>query len=167
MIDRAQRIIEILELEPLTIEGGFFKQTYRSNEMIAKEHLPQRYKSYRAFSTAIYYLITPESFSSLHQLPTDEIFHFYAGDPVEMLQLFEEGTGKIIKIGNDIENGFFPQIVVPKNTWQGTRLITGGEYALFGTTMAPGFEIEDFVAHDKHALLQRYPQFSEMISNLT
>jgi len=125
------------------------------------------YLSSRAFSTAIYYLLTSETFSSIHLLPTDEIFHFYAGDPVEMLQLFEDGTGKIIKIGNDIEKGYLPQIVVPRNTWQGTRLIPGGAYALFGTTMAPGFEFEDFVCHDKEVLLKKYPQFTEMINHLT
>lgn len=167
MTDNVKKIIEILELEPLTIEGGFFNENYRSEEIIFHKCLPSRYKSSRTFSTAIYYLLTPDTFSSLHMLQTDEIFHFYAGDPVEMLQLFEDGTGKIIKIGNEIEKGYLPQIVVPKNTWQGTRLISGGEYALFGTTVAPGFEFEDFIPHDKEFLLKKYPLFTEMINRLT
>lgn len=167
MTDNVKRIIEILELEPLPIEGGFFKETYRSEEIIPNKCLPNRYKSSRIFSTAIYYLLTPDTFSALHMLPSDEIFHFYAGDPVEMLQLFKDGTGKVIKMGNEIEKGYFPQIVVPKNTWQGTRLISGGEYALFGTTVAPGFEFEDFIPYDKEYLLKKYPQFTEMINRLT
>jgi len=167
MTNKAQKIIEILDLKPLTIEGGYFKETYRSNEFISQESLPLRYKSSRAFSTAIYYLLTPDTFSSLHRLPTDEIFHFYLGDPVEMLQLFEGGNGKIIHIGNDIEKGLLPQVLVPKDTWQGTKLIKGGEFALFGTTMAPSFEFEDFQPHNKAELIRDYPDFAELISQLT
>lgn len=167
MTERVRRIIEILKLEPLSMEGGFYKENYRSNELIAREHLPVRYKSSKSFSTAIYYLLTANTFSSLHCLPTDEIFHFYAGDPVEMLQLHEDGNGKIIQIGNDIENGYIPQVVVPRNTWQGTRLISGGEFALMGTTMAPGFEFDDFIPADKEFLLNKYSKFQEMIHFLT
>jgi len=167
MTNKVKKIIELLELEPLQIEGGFFRQTYRSNETISKDCLSKRYKSKRVLSTAIYYLLTPETFSSLHKLPTDEIFHFYAGDIVEMLQLFEDGTGKIIQIGNKIEDGFYPQVVVPNNTWQGARLIEGGEFALFGATMAPGFDVEDFVEGTRNELIKIYPAFSDMITKLT
>ena len=159
----AERIIEILGLEPLPVEGGYYRETYRSAEVIS---LPGRYNGPRLTGSAIYYLITPETFSSLHRLTSDEIFHFYLGDPVEMLQLFEDGTGKIIKIGNDIENGCFPQAVVPKHTWQGTRLVDGGKFALMGTTMAPGFEFDDFVAGEREELVGRYPEFAEHISKL-
>ncbi|MCE1200927.1 MAG: cupin domain-containing protein [Bacteroidia bacterium] len=164
--EKAKRIIEFLGLEPLTMEGGFYKETYRSDETIEAGHLPTRFKSKRAFATAIYYLLTPDTFSALHQLPSDEIFHFYLGDPVEMLQLFEDGTGKIIQLGNDIEKGQIPQVVVPKYTWQGTRLVSGGQFALLGTTVAPGFEFEDFITPDKEALLKKYPHYATMIDHL-
>jgi predicted cupin superfamily sugar epimerase len=166
MTAKANKIIEILKLEPLHFEGGFFKETYRSDEFISNSNLPNRYKSGRAFSTAIYYLLTPTTFSTLHSLPTDEIFHFYLGDPVEMLQLYNDGTGKIISIGNDVENGYTPQVIVPKFTWQGSRLIDGGEFALLGTTMAPSFELEDFIAPDKQELIRTYPEFKNMIIKL-
>jgi predicted cupin superfamily sugar epimerase len=166
MTDTVKNIIEILDLKPLTIEGGYYRETYRSEERVAQEHLPQRYQSTRTFATAIYYLLTAETFSSLHKLPTDEIFHFYMGDPVEMLQLFDDGTGKIITIGNDLEKGYFPQVVVPKFTWQGTKLVEGGEFALFGTTTAPGFEFEDFIAPDVEELIKKYPTFEKKIRGL-
>ena len=160
----AERIIEILDLKPLPVEGGYYRETYRSAEVIS---LPGRYNGTRLTGSAIYYLITPETFSSLHKLAGDEIFHFYLGDPVEMLQLYEDGTGMIIKIGNDLSNGYFPQAVVPKHTWQGTRLVDGGKFALMGTTMAPGFEFDDFVAGDKAELVGRYPEFANDIVKLT
>lgn len=162
----AQRIIEILGLEPLPIEGGYFKESYRSEEIIPKSSLAARYNGPRLTGSAIYYLITEDSFSSLHKLPSDEIFHFYLGDPVEMLQLYEDGTGKVIKISNDIENGYLPQAVAPKNSWQGTRLVDGGKFALMGTTMAPGFEYADFVKGEREELVGMYPEFAEHIRRL-
>lgn len=162
----AERIIEILDLKPLPVEGGYYRETYRSEEVIQKSSLPVRYSGPRLMGSAIYYLITPGTFSSLHKLPTDEVFHFYLGDPVEMLQLYEDGTGKIVRIGSDIENGYFPQTVVPKHAWQGTRLVAGGKFALMGTTMAPGFDFADFVAGNKEELVGRYPEFKEQIVSL-
>jgi uncharacterized protein len=164
---KVKRIIEILDLKPLSMEGGFYKETYRSNELILKENLPSRYQGSRSFSTAIYYLLTPESYSALHKLPTDEIFHFYMGDPVEMLQLYEDGTGKVITIGNNIDKGYYPQIIVPRNTWQGSKLIEGGEFALLGTTMSPSFEFEDFEPFDWNEVDKKYSAYSEMIRKLT
>ncbi|MCX8473210.1 MAG: cupin domain-containing protein [Sediminibacterium sp.] len=167
MTTKVKQIIELLDLKPLSIGGGFFRRTYSSNELIAKENLPERYPSSRPFSSAIYYLLTPETFSILHKLPTDELFHFYLGDPVEMLQLFDDGTGKIIKLGNDVLSGYLPQVVVLKNTWQGTKLIDGGEFALFGATLTPGFEDEDFIPPNKSELLKNYAEFAELINKLT
>jgi predicted cupin superfamily sugar epimerase len=166
MTDTVKRIIEILDLKPLAVEGGYYRETYRSDETIVKLHLPHRYPSARTFSTAIYYLLTPETFSTLHKLPTDEIFHFYLGDPVEMLQLKDDGTGKLIIIGNDLERGCFPQVVVPKFVWQGTRLIEGGEFALLGATNAPGFEYEDFIVPDVEELIKQYPAYEKKIRQL-
>jgi len=166
MTDTVKNIIKILDLKPLAIEGGYYRETYRSDETVDKPHLPRRYQSARAFSTAIYYLLTPETFSTLHKLPTDEIFHFYLGDPVEMLQLKDDGTGKLITIGNDLERGYFLQVVVPKFTWQGTSLIEGGEFALLGATNAPGFEFEDFLIPDVEELIKQHPAFEKKIRQL-
>jgi predicted cupin superfamily sugar epimerase len=167
MKTQAERLIEQLNLKPLTVEGGYYRETYRSSECIEKTGLPDRYTGPRSYSTAIYYLLTPETCSTLHRLPSDEVFHFYQGDPVEMLQLNEDGTGTVLSLGCDIENGFLPQVVVPKDTWQGARLKDGGSYALFGTTVAPGFEFEDHVVGERAALIAVYPAFKSMIERLT
>jgi len=163
---RAQDVIEMLQLQPLPGEGGYFAEIYRSSENL--DVLPSRYRGEkRSFGTAIYYLVTPDSFSSLHRLRSDEIFHFYLGDCVEMLQLFPDGSGTIVRIGSDLSAGLRPQVVVPRDTWQGTRLATGGEFALLGTTVAPGFEFSDFEAGSRSDLLQSYPEFAEHIQALT
>ncbi len=106
--------------------------------------LPSRYGGARAAGTAIYYLLTPDTFSAMHRLASDEIFHFYLGDPVEMLHLHPDGTHQVLVIGPDLEAGQRPQVIVPRHTWQGARLIPGGRYALLGTTVAPAFDYTDY-----------------------
>ena len=157
----AAEVIRLLDLKPLTIEGGFFHETYRSPQKI---DLPL-YRGQRSLSTAIYYLLTPETFSQMHRVPGDEIFHFYLGDPVEMLQLGENGSGEIITMGQDIAGGMKLQHVVPGGVWQGARLKAGGKFALMGTTMSPGFEYEDYEAGG-HELIEQWPKFKDVISSL-
>lgn len=149
------------------VEGGFFKETYRSADNIPGKILPDRYGGDRCYGTAIYYMITRKSFSSMHRIQSDEIFHFYLGDPLVMLQLFPDGTGKTVELGNDILNGIEPQVVVPAGVWQGMRLKEGGDFALMGTTVAPGFEYIDFEHGDREKLLNDYPEFNELIVALT
>ena len=162
----ADDIIEILGLKPLSWEGGYFAETYRSNESV--ESLPSRYRGERrAFSTAIYYLVTPDKFSAMHKVNSDEVFHFYAGDPVEMLQLFNDGTGKLVGIGSDLKAGLHPQVVVPRETWQGARLVDGGRFALLGATVSPGFDFKDFELGARDTLLRLYPQHEQLIRLLT
>lgn len=164
-----EKIIEILELEPLPIEGGLYLQTYVSSEMIPKKHLPDRYATDKPFGTAIYYFITsnPDSFSSLHMLPTDEIWHFYLGDPVELSELHPDGSCARVVLGGDILIGHRVQHVVPKGVWQGAVLQKGGEYALLGTTMAPGYSPTDYLAGDRDDLIERYPDDADLIRRLT
>ncbi len=161
----AQSIIAKLGLRPHT-EGGFFAETYRSRDMISASSLPARYTRDKALATAIYYLITPETFSAIHRLASDEVFHFYAGDAVEMLNLFPDGSHRIISIGGDIECGQIPQVVVPRGVWQGCRLIPGGRFALLGTTMAPGFDYDDYEPGDPDELIRRYPGCADLIRPL-
>jgi hypothetical protein len=164
-----EQIIEILELEPLPIEGGLFRQTYVSSENIQGEYLPERYVTDKPFATAIYYLLTsdPNSFSALHKLPTDEIWHFYLGDPVEMLELHTDGSSRRLLLGQDIINGQIVQHVVPASVWQGSRVIGGGEFALLGTTMAPGYTLEDYVGGERNTLMKLYPDEMDFIKLLT
>ncbi|MFC2149338.1 cupin domain-containing protein [Candidatus Auribacterota bacterium] len=166
-MDPVKEIIERLGLRPHPKEGGYFKEIYRSDEVIAKISLPDRYDGPRPFSTSIYYLITPDSFSSIHRLCSDEIFHFYIGDPVEMLQLKPDGSGEIVIIGNDMNKGTMPQVIVPKGVWQGSRLVKGGKYALLGTTVSPGFDLNDYEDGNGDDLIKAYPDFKDMIIALT
>ena len=163
----AEEIRRLLGLEPLEMEGGFYRETYRAGGRIAAEALPPAYRSGRSFSTAIYYLLTPESFSTLHRLPSDEIFLFHLGDPVEMLQLRPDGGGEVVRLGPGIEAGDTLQAVVPGGVWQGCRLAPGGRYALLSVIVAPGFEFEDYEHARREELLVQFPAFRERILALT
>lgn len=121
----------------------------------------------RSVGTAIFYLLTPDTFSAMHRLPGDEIYHFYLGDPVEMLQLCPDGTGRTVLLGHDILNGMQLQAVISAGTYQGSRLLPGGKFALLGTTMAPGFEFQDYAAGSYAELDARYPDFERLIKKLT
>jgi predicted cupin superfamily sugar epimerase len=176
----AMQLIEKLCLKPHK-EGGYFSEVWRAPEKLAVNALPPRYSGSRSLSTSIYYLITPESFSRMHRLRSDEIFHFYLGDPVEMLLLGpwstrekeevedERQPGQVVVLGPDIEAGHRPQIVVRRGTWQGARLKTErkGAFALMGTTMAPGFEYDDYEEGTRKKLAGEYPEFADRICKLT
>jgi predicted cupin superfamily sugar epimerase len=163
---RADQIISLLNLKPHPEEEGYFVETYRSLETIPESALTSRYKGNRTFATAIYYLLTPRVFSPIHRLQSDEIFHFYLGDPVEMLQLWPDGSGKILLLGSDILNGMQPQVVVPRGIWQGARLLKDGNFALIGTTVSPGFEFMDYESGHSEELTKSYPNYREWITAL-
>lgn len=163
----ADQIKKLLNLNPLPVEGGFFAEAYRSDIALPKSALPGTYLGDRSLSTAIYYLLTPDTFSALHKLRGDEIFHFYLGDPVEMLLLKPDGTGEGVVLGQDIGSGMRLQHVVPGGTWQGSRLVPGGKYALLGTTMAPGFDVQDYEPASRDYLRARYVKYAALISILT
>jgi uncharacterized protein len=163
----ADDLRQLLQLEPLTIEGGYFRETYRSAGQIPQSALPPAYKGPRAFSTCIYYLLTPDTFSLFHRLPGEEIFHFYLGDPVEMLELHPDGHGELITLGTDLRSGMRPQHIVPGNVWQGARLKEGGRFALMGTTVAPGFDYADYQAGNRDELCRQFPTFIDAIRSLT
>jgi predicted cupin superfamily sugar epimerase len=95
------------------------------------------------------------------------VFHFYAGDPVEMLQLRPGGSGETFVIGNDLALGHMPQVVVPGGVWQGCRMIEGGRWALMGCTVAPGFDYADFQTGSRIELAATYPEFAAQIAALT
>lgn len=164
-----QQLIDIFELKPLPIEGGLYFQTYCSRETVSREDLPDRYPVQKPFGTAIVYLLTadPDSFSALHKLPTDEVYHFYLGDPVELLQLHPDGRSERIILGQDLLNGQKVQHIVPRDVWQGSHLLPGGQFALLGTTMAPGYTDEDYVGGDAETLIAAYPQQTDLIRQLT
>ena len=142
----AEDIIKKLNLTPLPTEGGFFRQSYCDE-----------------YGTVIYYLVTPDSWSKLHRLKYPEVYHFYCGDPLVQMQLFPDGSAKRIEFSSDLAAGHEPQLLCPADVWQATRLAPGGEWALVGTTMAPGYT-EDCVEFSGTAeLLETYPGHKELI----
>jgi predicted cupin superfamily sugar epimerase len=166
----AEQITRALGLEPLPIEGGLYRQTYRSSEDIPVHALPERYPGQtKPFGTAIFYLLTdqPDSFSEFHRLLTDEVFHFYLGDPLEITLLFPGGESQQVILGQNILKGQFLQFAVPAGVWQGSRVAPGGRYSLIGTTMAPGYTDPDYERGTRAALQQQYPHEVEKIHLLT
>lgn len=163
-----KEIIEHFNLNPLPEEGGLFIRTYASNDEFAPDMLPMQYKENRPMGTAILYLLTnhPNSFSALHRLPTDEIYHFYLGDPIELYEFHPDSNTTRTIMGHDIFDNQKIQHVVPRYVWQGSRLLPGGDWALLGTTMAPGYADSDFELGGIDLLLEQYPTESEIIRSL-
>ncbi|MBX9772748.1 MAG: cupin domain-containing protein [Candidatus Obscuribacterales bacterium] len=164
----ASDLIQLLKLEEHP-EGGFYRQTYKSYELIPKEVLPPRYESPRSYGTAIYYLITKEKCSRLHKVASDETFHFYFGAPVEMLLLFPDKRAENIVLGHNILARQQPQFTVPKGIWQGSKIRDeedSPDYALLGATVAPGFEYADFELATRAEILAEYQDFESQISDL-
>ena len=165
----AEALIRKLGLEVLPLEGGHFRQAYKADETVAVPAPGLEQTLLKPRSTAIFYLLSadPDSFSALHRLPTDEVYHFYLGDPVELLLLRQDGDSEIVTLGHDILNGQHVQFAVPAGAWQGARVVPGGEFALMGTTMAPGFTDTDYVPGDRDTLLERFPDRAGLIRLLT
>jgi predicted cupin superfamily sugar epimerase len=162
----ADEIKKLLGLAPHPCEGGWFVQTWRSEEVIPHDALPARYPAARHAGTCIYYLLEPGTFSEMHRLASDEIFHFYLGDPVEMLQIAPDGGARRVVLGPDLAAGQHVQLVVPKNVWQGSRLVTGGSVALLGCSVSPGFEYADYESGSLEVLWQDRGEFEELLRGL-
>ena len=165
----AEEIIDHLMLKPLPVEGGLFRQSYEASEEIAAEALPSRYGRAKSLFTSGYFLLTdhPGSFSALHRLPTDEVYHFYLGDPVEMLLLHPQGRSEVIILGQDLLAGQHVQAVVPAGVWMGSRVIEGGRFGLLGTTMAPGYDDLDYEGGNAEELERQYPDRISLIQHLS
>jgi predicted cupin superfamily sugar epimerase len=162
----AEQMIAHLKLQPHPKEGGHFRETYRAAEAWPAAALPERYGAERAASTAIYYLLTPTTFSALHRLQSDEVFHFYLGGPLRMLQLWPDGSQRTIVLGPHLLAGQQLQVVVPRGVWQGSYL-EDGDFALLGCTVAPGFDYADYEDGSRAELLRSYPESAELITRLT
>lgn len=148
-------------------EGGYFAETYRSDEIIAADALPKRFGGERNFGTAIYFLLEKHHFSALHRIASDEIWHFYAGDALEVFCIEPSGSLHVVRLGDNPEAGEVFQAVVKAGTWFGSRLAAGGEYALVGCTVAPGFDFADFDMPAREEFIANFPQHTELIMGLT
>lgn len=158
----AQYWVDRLNLEPHP-EGGYFKETYRSSAAVSFDGFP----SGRNISTGIYFLLTTDNFSAFHRIKSDEMWHFYAGDPLCIHVIHENGKLQEIHLGLDLDNGEIPQAVVPANCWFASEVKDGGIYGLVGCTVAPGFDFEDFEMAERSELIQQFPQHSERILAFT
>jgi len=152
-----------MQLHP---EGGWFRETYRSDEIVLKEHLPNRYTDGRSFCTAIYFLLEGEQFSSFHRIKSDEMWHFYAGDALNVYVIDEQGKLEIIKIGSDLENGEKFQHVVKAGCWFASKPAKLNSFSLVGCTVAPGFDFEDFELAKASELEKEFPQHARLIRAL-
>jgi predicted cupin superfamily sugar epimerase len=159
----ADEVKKMLGLMKHPREGGWYVRTWESDEFLELE----RYGGERRTSTAIYYLLEPDTFSEMHVLESDEIFHHYLGDAVEMLQLFADGSTQRVVIGKDIAAGQKLQHVVRRGVWQGSRLVEKEGWALLGCTVSPGFEFVDYRDAGAEELIAKWPREAEMIRGLT
>ena len=154
----AAQIIARYDLQPLPGEGGYFRRFYT--------HPRQLPGSASRLASAIFFLITKDSFSAMHRLPSDELFHFYDGHLTQMLQLDLAGSGRIFRLGPDQERA----VLVPGGMWQGMRLEDSAPddaYALFGVSVHPEFRDEEFELGNRAALCVRHPQWRGEIERLT
>jgi uncharacterized protein len=161
-----QQYISQLGLQPHP-EGGFYRETYRSAEEIPGEGLPGRFGGKRNFATAIYFLIEQHNFSALHKIKSDETWHFYAGNALEVIEIDEAGILKSTLVGNNLEAGELFQYTVKANTWFGSRVKTGGSFSLVGCTVAPGFDFADFEMGQRDKLVELFPAHQNIIRELT
>lgn len=157
----AAEIKNLLKLAPHPIEGGHFRQTYMSGMQVETPH------GSRGAGSAIYYLLETGTFSEMHVLTSDEMFHFYLGDPVEMLQLLPGGRSAVVTLGPDLAAGQHVQLTVPAGVWQGTRLVGDGTVALLGCTVTPGFNYADYKNARSADLIAKWPGEAERIRGLT
>jgi hypothetical protein len=149
-------------------EGGYYRETYRASEQLGRGQLPERFEgARRAFSTAIYFLLEGQQRSLIHRIRSDEVWHFYAGDPLVLFVFEQEGGMRRVVLGCDLEDKQTLQAVVPAETWFGAALAQGGRYALVGCTVAPGFDFADFEKGERRALLDLYPQHQLAVKRLT
>jgi predicted cupin superfamily sugar epimerase len=159
-------LVNKLKLEPHP-EGGYFKEVYRSSDIITHKALPEGFLGDRTIATAIYFLIEKNNFSALHKIKSDETWHFYYGDALEVIEIDENGVLKYTAIGNNLLAGETFQYTVKANTWFGSRVKSGGKFSLVGCTVAPGFDFNDFELGKKEDLLKLFPQHQKVIVEMT
>lgn len=167
-----QYIIDKLKLQPNTLEGGYYADTYTSTIEIPNKDLPgfTPVNGDHSICSAIYYFLDGNDFSAMHKVTGDMLYHFYSGDPVEMLLLYPEGflkQSEVCVFSNDMTFCDNPMKLIPGGTWLGSRIISGSNYALMGVTMSPGFDPADYSIGKREELIKQYPQQKDLIIRLT
>ncbi|WP_420573148.1 cupin domain-containing protein [Kordia sp.] len=166
MSQEIQKLVDSLQLLPHP-EGGFYKEVYRSEKMIAKNALPDDFSGDRSYCTSIYFLLTSENFSAFHRIKQDEIWHFYGGSSLSVHVIDAAGNYTEHKVGMNFNNGEQPQLVVPAGCWFASSVSEENSYAFVGCTVAPGFDFEDFELANRSELTSEYPLHSSIIHRLT
>ncbi len=161
-----EELIRRFDLKPHP-EGGYFRETYRSEGRIPEGILPQNYSGERNFSTSIYFLLTSDMFSAFHKINQDEIWHFYAGAPLRIHCISEEGQYEAYDMGTDFDSNLVPQAVIPGGSWFAAETLLPNSYSFVGCTVAPGFDFDDFVLPTQKELLYKFPDHQLLIKRLT
>lgn len=162
----AQYWIDKLDLQKHP-EGGYYKEMYRSGEIIDRSGLPERFPGPRVISTSIYFLLPGGESSHLHRIKSDELWHFYSGSSLTIHTISERGTCLDLKLGPEVQKGQGFQAVVPAGCWFGAVVDDPQSFTLVGCTVAPGFDFGDFEMGSRKALLESYPKHRLMIERLT
>ncbi len=158
----AHALIERFELVAHP-EGGYYRESYRSVDLIAQSALPERFTGSRHFSTAIYFLLEKGQYSHLHRIHSDEIWHFYLGGPLRLAMIHPDGKTDEVILGQDIGAGQLLQYVVPAGVWFGATPCAGTDFSFVGCTVAPGFDFADFEMGKRESLESAYPKASACI----
>lgn len=148
-------------------EGGYFKEVYRSKEIIAAKNLPEYFSGDRNYCTSIYFLLTPDKFSAFHKINQDEIWHFYQGSTLKLHLISPEGTYSFVKIGNGFKNGEVFQFTVPAHYYFAAEVIKKESFSFVGCTVSPGFDFKDFVLPSCDELSDEFPKLTTIIKQLT
>ncbi len=166
MNSKAKEYIQKLQLEKHP-EGGYFKEIYRSGEIITADKLPGRFKSSRSFSTSIYFLLEGNQFSSFHRLKSDETWHFYDGVTVLVYIIDSKGKLELKRVGSNISEGDNFQLTINAGCWFAAELIDKKGFTLIGCTVSPGFDFNDFELGKRDELIRQFPDHIDVISRLT
>ena len=166
MAPTADEIKQALGLKPHPT-CGFVAETYRSTWQVPQNGLPSQFDGARPLGSVLYFLVSPERQMMLHRIRNDQMYHHYLGDPLEVLLLYQNGTGEVVTIGSEITNGMHPQLVIPGGTFHVSRVRPGGSYALLGTSEWPGVEPSDVEEADAQALMATFPAMREQIAAFT
>ncbi len=156
--------INNLELLPHP-EGGYYKETYRSALNLDLENLDPKWRGKRSLCTGIYFLLERENFSAFHRIKSDELWHFYAGDPITIHMIDKRGNYYTQDVGDRIDKGEVLQYLVPANTWFASEVKKERSFALVGCTVSFGFDFKDFEMAEK-TLLNQFPEHEKVLSRL-
>ena len=149
------------------VEGGAFREVYRSELSISQKALPIFFQGNRNIATSIYFLLASGQFSAFHRIASDEVWHFYYGDPLLVYEFDHSGELIVHRLGPNIEKGESFQTVVKAGSWFASVPADGSEYALVGCTVSPGFDFTEFELADRAALTRQYPAHAGLIERLT